>query len=208
MTHEGLQPKGQLIGIGGLLYAGKDAVADYLVERYSWNKRGMSDPLNDALLALNPQVGINARPAQLDGHLVGEFITYQRLYEEVGYVEAKKNPEVRRLLQALGTEVGRNMIDENVWVDVAAREIEKRRTAGQDVIITGMRFPNELDMIRRLGGHLWWVSRPGVEGGQGTLAVHASESSVGPDDFDTTILNVGDLDDLYEAVEIALEKYM
>lgn len=194
---------GRLIGIGGLLYAGKDAVADYLVDEHDWIKRGMSDTLNDALLKLNPMIPLNAHESRLRGHYDGEFVPYSRLYAEVGYVEAKKNTEVRRLLQALGTEVGRDMIDQNVWVDMTRRQVQLLRNAGNNVIITGMRFPNELDMIRQEGGELWWVTRPDG-GGDATTGAHASENSVRPEDFDVIIPNMGTLEDLYREVEEAL----
>lgn len=198
--------RGRLIGIGGLLYAGKDAVSDHLVDKHDWVKLGMSDPLNDALLAINPYIPINVREGDLREHLNGEFVPYTRLYEELGYVESKLNGEVRRLLQALGTEVGRNMIGENVWIDIAVRRFEALRDQGYDVIVTGMRFPNELDAITDSGGQLWWVSRPGVGGGSGGAGVHASENSVSPHDFDVVIPNVGDLDDLYLQTELALSR--
>jgi hypothetical protein len=200
--------QGALIGIGGLLYAGKDAVGDYLVDEHDWAKLGMSDSLNLALLTLNPMIPCNVVEGQLvsEGHIRGEFVPYQYLHREIGYVEAKKNPEVRRLLQALGTEVGRELIDNNVWVDMTRRRIRTLRAEGVSVIVTGMRFPNELDMIREEGGELWWVSRPGVEGGNTLTGSHASENSVGAQDFDTIIPNVGTLEDLHLQVRLALHR--
>ena len=42
-------------------------------------------------------------------------------------------------------------------------EADARSWMGQvDVAFDDVRFPNEAEMIRRLGGELWLVDRPGV----------------------------------------------
>ena len=48
----------RLIGLGGKLRAGKDAVGDYLEEKHDFVKLGMSDALNEALLTLNPWIPV------------------------------------------------------------------------------------------------------------------------------------------------------
>jgi len=174
----------QIIGIGGRLRAGKDTVADVLAADHGFRKMGMSDALADALLVLDPVIP--------DWPAVGTATRYVDVVHRAGYVEAKQHPEVRRLLQKLGTELGRDMIHENVWVDMVERRLRANRAAGVDTVITGIRFPNEVDMIRRIGGTLAWVTRPGTE----TTAAHSSETSVTVGDFDVLIRNTGTLDDL------------
>jgi hypothetical protein len=212
---------GQLIGLGGKLRAGKDAVGDYLVENKNFVKLGMSDALNEALLKLDPIIRVD-----LDDDGVAA-LRYQQLHAQVGYVEAKKNPEVRRLLQVLGTEVGREMIDQQVWVNIAKRKIQEHWDAGRNVVITAIRFPNEIDMVLNLGGYTVWVERPaesrseglaGYEGvpghsmtlkahteapgaSQSTLQTHASETSVSEEDFEFTLVNDSDLENLYSLTE-------
>lgn len=198
---------GGLIGLGGKLRAGKDAVGDYLESTQGFIKLGMSDALNAALLKLNPYIPCDDIPSRLTG-----THRYQELHDEVGYVEAKKNPEVRRLLQVLGTEVGRDMIDPDVWVKIAEKKILEHWEAGKDVVITAIRFPNELEMIRRLGGTSIWIERPvPVQPYVGNpayeIAEHASENSVSETDFSWTIYNAGTLEDLYEATERVLKVY-
>lgn len=193
----------KLIGIGGKRESGKDATSDWIVEdgQGSWVKLGMSDPLAEALYALNPLVPYEPEEDIVrTADILDWYESYQELYDRVGYVEAKKNPEVRRLLQALGTEVGRNMIDQDVWINIAKRNIQEHLDAGRNVIITGMRFPNELDVITDLGGELWWVDRPGHVPPGESLSSHSSETGVSQDDFAVTIVNDGTLEDLYGKV--------
>lgn len=145
-----------LIGLGGKIAAGKDTVADFLVSHHGFEKLGMSDPLAMALYTLNPWIGERYSEA---GHYV-EQIRYREIADEIGYTEAKKIPEVRRLLQVLGTEIGRLQLGENTWTNVAARRISEIRAAGVPVVLTGVRFENEAAMIEQLGGFLVYVERP------------------------------------------------
>jgi hypothetical protein len=183
-----------LIGIGGALRAGKDTIADHLVGGYLFKRHQMSDPLAEALLVLDPIIFYDGRQR------------YSELVAEVGYTEAKKNPEVRRLLQTLGTEIGRQMIGENTWVDIAARNIdEDRHIYRRDVVITGIRFKNELDMIRSRGGVLLYVRRPALE--TSSSSAHASETSLTEEDFDEVVVNDGSIADLEDKVDLELASW-
>ena len=195
---------GNLIGLGGKLRAGKDVVGDYLEEKHGYVKLGMSDVLNEALLKLNPLIII-----EKDSPLYKDFsalpvVRYADMHLSLGYVEAKKNPEVRRLLQVLGTEVGRDMIDPDVWVRMAEKKIQDLWAEGKSVVITAMRFPNEIDMLNRLGGLSVWIERPDEErlnnAGE-AIQSHASENSVSSKDFSYVMMNDGTLEQLYRKVE-------
>ena len=153
-------PRPLLIGLGGHKEAGKDRLADHLTVVYGFEKLGMSDPLAQALYTENPWIPTGAVETQEDGTVVGRFIRYRDIIDYEGYTVAKKNLEVRRLLQVLGTEVGRDQLDPDLWTRVAARKIEELRGGGYPVALTGIRFSNERDMIRAAGGILVWVNRP------------------------------------------------
>lgn len=197
----------RLIGLGGKLRAGKDAVGDYLEEKHDFVKLGMSDALNEALLKLNPWIPV---PSGMSADVT--YLPYAHIHEMYGYVEAKKNPEVRRLLQVLGTEVGREMIDQDVWVKIAEKKILEHWANGKSVVITAMRFPNEIEMLERLGGFSVWVERPtadrlgDTQGDEVQIGAHASENSVSEVDFQFTLLNDSTLDALYAKVEEVLRQ--
>lgn len=197
----------RVIGLGGYLRSGKDTVADHLVKHYGYTKLFMSDPLNQAMLTLNPWVYVPdlyryGRFQNESGETVAlpnEFERYQTVHEALGYTEAKKLGEVRRFLQKLGTDVGREMIDKELWTKLASKSIAKVLLDGGRVVITGMRFPNELGMISNLDGTNLWVHRSGLEA---AASVHASENSVQPQDFDQIIYNSANLQTLYENVDV------
>lgn len=188
--------KPQFIGLGGLLRSGKDATADYLVEKHGWVKMGMSDPLHESMLALDPIVSIKGHENK-DAIWLGHYPRYSFITEKIGYTEAKKIPEYRRLLQRFGTEVIRDIIGPDTWVDIARRRALAYMAEGKSVALTGIRFPNELQMVQELGRTVW-VERPGLES-EGT---HASEGSVKASDFEFTLHNSGTLSDLFGAADM------
>jgi hypothetical protein len=177
-----------VIGIGGFYQSGKDVVADYLVAQHGFVKLGMSDVLNDFVAAIDPIL--------FHTHY---YVRYSEFVAQHGYVEAKKNSEVRRLLQATGTEAGRKILGEDVWVNGARARIEAARQSSH-VVITGIRFPNEIRMIQELWGLTLYIVRPGFEGDG-----HASENSVKPEDFERIITNDGTIADLHGLVDEIVE---
>lgn len=184
------QPK--LIGLGGKLRSGKDAFADYLVEHHGYIKMGMSDILHESAMAMNPIIHVGDR----------DVLRYQDVTAELGYVAAKEEyPEYRAFLQRMGTEFGRNIINEDLWVTLTLDRIFKRFGEGKDVVVTGIRFPNELRMISDAMGRSIWINRPGLATAE-AHAAHASETGVTAEDFDIVVQNDGDLDELYAKAKV------
>ena len=175
-----------IIGMGGRKESGKDTVADFLVEEHGYTKHEMSSVLHDIFMVMDPWVSVREDEAEISEFIRPGFMRYSTLCATVGYVEAKRFREVRRLLQALGTDVGRNMISEDVWVDVMRHKITN--TEG-NVVFTGVRYPNERALLRELGGTAVWVNRPGLPEGD----THTSETSLGQEDFDMVLDNTADL---------------
>lgn len=194
-----------VLGLGGLKESGKDTVADYLAERHGFVKFGMSDPLHAALLVLDPVVHITRDEANklwaegIDS--LGTYMRYSFITEQLGYVRAKEIADYRRLLQVFGTDIGRNMIGEDTWLNSAKRTIADEVAAGNNVVLTSTRFPNEIQMIEKFGGSTWWVHREFKRDED----LHASEQSVGENDFGHVIMNITTYADLYENVEKALK---
>lgn len=208
----------QLIGIGGHYEAGKDKWADHLVTRYGYDKTWMSYPLHEWLLTQNPWIKLDQRVFDLEGywHEPGEFVTYAWLDYNVGYVEMKRQREVRDQLQKVGTNCGRKLIDWDVWVDAMKKRITEWAEEGRTrIIVTGIRYPNELKAIEDLGGATVWIERPSateahnkrlredserVAQGLPPL-VHDSDTSLVAADFSSVVMNDSDLDTLRERAE-------
>ena len=101
----------------------------------------------------------------------------------------------RRVLQQLGTEVGR-LIYADTWIDFCLASAEKALKKVRGVVVGDVRFPNEALAIQRAGGMILKINRtvPGVVDG------HLSETSVDDVIEDVLIDNVGTLEELKEQV--------
>lgn len=193
-----------IIGVGGVYGAGKDEIADHLVRKHGWVKQGMSDTLLRYTLELNIWIRLDKKisfrsPGYSEviwAYSPGEFIKAADLITGVGYTEAKKQQEFRDWLQKFGTEVGRD-IDEDLWVNIARR---RALAAAEEapVVLTGIRFPNEVAMMRAIGALIYVVRDTGATG---KTALHPSETSVSSTDFDIVIENNGTLEELYAQVD-------
>jgi len=77
---------------------------------------------------------------------------------ELGW-DGKKDDKGRQLLNDIGMKS--REYDPNVWVNMWLRNTRKYR---EDVVIVDdVRFQNEVDAIRNLGGHILYVHREGTE---------------------------------------------
>jgi len=103
----------------------------------------------------------------------------------------------REALQFMGTEVGRQLWG-NTWAHAGIRRALGQLHLSLDpkhpkvVLISDVRFPNEVDFIRHAGGRIWRVERPGA-GLKDAKAMHESERYAHTLDVDHTIVNDGDL---------------
>lgn len=176
-----------LIGLQGYSRSGKDSVASVL-GGYGYTRVAFADPLRDALYTLNPML------VELGG--LGELRVRGEVDAYGWEVSKDLYPEVRRLLKVLGTEVVRDIVGENVWVDIAVHKIEAIVGA---VVVTDVRFPNEVEAIRQRGGQIWQIERPD----HGPLDGHSSEALPCPDP-DARIFNHSTLESLDSQVELVL----
>lgn len=167
-----------MIGFAGYAGAGKDTAAQALVYHRGYVRRAFADKIREALRRLDPHLG-NVR---LNYLLAAE-----------GWDKAKQFSEVRQLLQRMGTEVGRQLFGEGFWVrqldyDICRADLDPKR-----VVITDVRFPNEVDFIHRAGGYVIWIRRKHHK----PVNDHVSEDSILPGHCDFILCNEGDVEDFH-----------
>lgn len=171
--------------------SGKDEVGNIL-GLSGWSRVALADPIKDAVLAVNPIVNISNS---------GDSVVQVRVSDLVdasGWDDAKRNTEVRRLLQRFGTDFVRNVIGPDIWVTIArAKIIHFMNVLKTNVVVTDVRFENEADMVTSMGGKVYWVMRPGT-----SISQHASESTITPGSscISGVIDNSGNLGDLVGSV--------
>lgn len=197
----------KIIGLVGFIGSGKGTVGKYLESQYNFKSVSFANSLKDAVSA------IFGWPRYL---LEGDT-DESRLWREQPdmFWSRKLNHPVtpRWVLQTIGTDILRNKFLDNIWIWSLEQQLEK--TQGS-VVITDVRFPNEIQMIESLGGKLWWIQRNPLPewvdiavGDKNKMKlefshIHYSEYAwLGITNF--TILNNDlDLQSLYKQVDICL----
>ena len=176
--------KNLIIGLVGKARSGKDTVGQMLVRQHGFVRDALADDLKIAALALDPWIRRQDR----------SFLRLSELIEQVGWENAKANPEVRTLLQRLGTEAGWRMHGPSLWTDRVEARIKAEPTL--DRVITDVRMPHEADWIHDVGGILVRITRPDHEGTTGDNSRHESETGVDAMAVDIEVFNDGSLADL------------
>lgn len=183
-----------LIGLVGAKRSGKDTVADRLVAEHGFTKVAFADPLKEMALALDPIVHTEWEDYGVDEYRLSEVVT------GLGWEGAKEYPEVRRTLQRLGTEVIRNHVGTDYWIERMDRRLLRMAVRGvgvERVVITDCRFPNEAGLVHTWGGCLVRVERPALA----QVDSHASESIWRTAPFDHALSNTHDIPHLHAQVD-------
>lgn len=175
-----------LIGLCGRKGSGKSTAGRVLVDQFGLHEMAFADPLKKGLQAM-----FGFEEDQLWG-------------ERKDVLDPHWKITPRSILQYMGTEVFREAIpvtfgwtDEqdprrSPWVYQMERQLVRvwKEQPTQSIVITDVRFPDEVNLIRKYGGRIWSVRRPSLDTLQDTADVHCSE---GRTDLtpDRTLLNDG-----------------
>lgn len=176
-----------LVGLTGRAGAGKDTIADRLVEVHDFTKLSFAAPLKAMLAAAGMPEPMNREDKEKP--VPGFDFTW------------------REAAQKLGTEWGR-ALDENIWIKLVEQHIRyMSRLYGAyphqvRFVLSDVRFENEAAMIRRMGGKVLHVAGRAVD--LGANAGHASEAGVTLADGDYLIDNSGDIGFTMNQVAAAL----
>ena len=133
----------KIIGITGSAGSGKDTIGDILVNNLpNWEKVSFANHLKDVTSLL---FGFDRKM------LAGETPEDRAIREQPDKFWSEKMGKdftPRFALQYLGTNLLRNQLHQNIWVDCLERKIME---SDKNIVITDVRFPNEIDMIRNVG---------------------------------------------------------
>jgi len=176
-----------IVGVSGKARSGKNVFAEMLAEEL--HKR-----TGKAYVMM-------AYADELKNMAQKEFdISWDQLWGEEKEVEDKRYPKWdedsgywtgREMMQFLGESFRR--IDPDFWSKKLFRTIEDKEYG--NVIITDVRYPNEVDPVKERNGYHIRVNRPSADKVHGSG--HSSETSLdAPYKVDFTIVNSGTLDDL------------
>ena len=205
-----------IISISGLIGSGKDTIAEDLVAKHGFKQESFAGNLKDAKSTI-----FNWDRELLEGKT--ELGREWRDTIDTWWSNRLGIPNLtpRWVLQHWGTEVCRYGFHDDIWI--ASLE-NKLLESTQDIVISDCRFPNEISMIKGLGGTTVRVSRGGnpqwydiaiaANTGDGSvyhqqllneMQIHKSEWAWVGTKFDIAITNDGQKEELYSCIERVLE---
>lgn len=194
----------KVIGISGLIGSGKDTVADYLVNYHGFRRESFAGTLKDAVSAV-----FGWDRTMLEGRTRQSREWREQVDEWWARRLSMPDLTPRWVLQYWGTDVLRNHFHDEIWV----ASLENKLLKSQDnIVISDVRFPNEVAAIRGVGGKLICIERgpkpewyndavDGLNMRHFWPSVHPSEYSWVRTRFDLVINNDGTVDDLYTQIK-------
>lgn len=204
-----------IVGFVGFIGSGKDTAADYLVNFHGFRRDSFANTLKDAVAYV-----FGWDRTMLEGRTKSSR-EWREQRDEWWSQRLGREITPRLMLQLWGTEVCRQGFHDDIWI--ASLENKMRKTT-DDIVISDVRFPNEIKAIHNAGGIVVRVARgedpewydAAVSVNQGPngnptfslskrkldrLNIHASETSWVGGAFDFTISNNGTIDDLFDQIK-------
>ncbi|AYV76469.1 MAG: deoxynucleoside monophosphate kinase [Terrestrivirus sp.] len=183
--------KYKIIGITGRKFNGKDTIANYLRDAYGYRQIAFAGPLKE-----------------ICGKLFG--FTNEQLHGNL-----KETPDPtwfgltpRQVLQFVGTNMFRDHMSElndnfgnDFWLLCARKTMEKifKEDETAKFVISDVRFPNEVEMIKQMGGVVLRVSRPSLNDNK-NVDTHISELLIDELDVDCDVINNATKEELYNKI--------
>lgn len=213
----------KIIGISGFIGSGKDTVADYLVNYHGFRRESFANTLKDAVSNV-----FGWDRTMLEGRTKASREWREQV--DPWWAERLNMPYLtpRWILQYWGTNVCRQNFHDDIWV----ASLENKLSQSLDnIVISDVRFPNEVAAIRRSGGQVicvdrgekpewytcamftlqtpeddqWIISDRGQDMPSRYPEVHPSEWAWLNTNFDAIIDNNGTVDELYQKIKNLVE---
>jgi len=204
-----------IIGFVGFIGCGKDTAADYLVNYHEFRRDSFANTLKDAVAAV-----FGWDRTLLEGRTKEARAWREQVDEWWAHRLSIPHLTPRWILQYWGTEVCRHGFHDDIWI--ASLENKMRKTS-DNIVISDVRFTNEIQAIHNAGGKVirikrgpdpeWYQDAANVNAGPTNLSwaiskqkiselgIHASETSWIGGKIDVTICNDNSIDSLYEQIK-------
>ena len=208
-----------VISLSGFKGSGKDTAALIMQSKMPFEGLSFAAPLKEALAAMF------GWPRELLDGTTPESRQWRETPDIYWSDQFGHTVTPRFTLQHFGTDVVRQHMLDNFWIAAVQKQIQNSHN---NIIVTDARFPNELDMVRKLGGitvrikrgaEPWWyhpsvrlnklprwLARAELFFRPKLRNVHVSERAWIGYSFDYEIENNGSLVDLEQKIEELLQK--
>lgn len=190
--------------LAGKKGSGKDSFADRLVQQHAFARVAFADYLKDLSTDLLDKMGCQSNRMFFDDRTKKEEFIQDREGDLFKFKTNRKERHLtyRNFLQIVGTECFRDNLHEDIWVlPVQKFIIDAMSQHVRGVVITDVRFPNEIEQIKnfckRLGNKVNIVDiliiRPSIDKSD----EHSSENSLTGHEFTLAVNNDKGLKELY-----------
>lgn len=142
----------KLIGILGPAGSGKTTVGKILVEKYDYKQLAYADALKDVASVM---FGWDRKLLEGD---TNESRAFRETTDDFWSKKFNMLVTPRIMMKHLGTEVLRECLNKDIWVMIMERRLQNH----DKVVITDVRFKNEIKLINSLDGKLVEVFRDPV----------------------------------------------
>jgi hypothetical protein len=186
-----------IIGLTGKRLSGKDTVANYLVEKHGFQHVYFSKKMKQAVAALFDITEEEVDDFKSDR---GGTIPYCTVRLDIGGDFTKEFGWVE-FLQRFGTDMGRKVLGEDLWVDLAFGP-GSLKFFEENYVVKDVRFENEGQRILDLGGKIIELRRDVIDEEN-----DGHESEFGLPDWmaEYVIANTSTIESLYKDVDAVLE---
>lgn len=141
-----------IIGISGFIGSGKSSVAEILTNEYNFRKDSFAASLKDACALLFDW------PRNLIEGDTKESREWREVTDEWWAAKLNiPNFNPRLALQLIGTDSLRNHFNEDMWFLTLENRV--RKNPERNVVISDVRFPNEIKFIKDQGGIMIRIDR-------------------------------------------------
>lgn len=188
-----------LLAMYGRARSGKDTAADYLAQQLGLYKYAFAEPLKTMLKSV---FGDHFHEGDRSG-----------ICPETG-------KSYREMMQTLGTEWGREMMTQDVWINLVQKKWEwvkdgcphetplgrisnlhlGKEQVTQGMILSDLRFDSEAEWVKSQGGIVIEITR-GIDTLTPSMASHASEAGIRDDLADLLVVNHGTVEDLHKLLD-------
>ena len=187
-----------IIGISGKKQSGKDTISDYLIKKYNFIKYGFADPIKEI------------------AKIMFDFTDEQLYGKDKEKIDSFWKIKPRDFFQKFGTDYGRMIFPEHfpeifkdnnkrsLWILIFENwYLQKiKENPSIKIIINDVRFEDEFDCIKELGGYIFKVER-----NSNSTDNHISENELdnkNNDEYNYIFYNNGTKKDLYEKIILLL----
>ena len=204
-----------IIGFVGFIGSGKDTAADYLVNFHGFRRDSFANTLKDAVSHV-----FGWDRTLLEGRTAEARAWREQVDEWWANRLDMPNLTPRLMLQLWGTEVCRSGFHDDIWIASLENKIRKTK---DNIVISDVRFPNEIKAIHNAGGLVvrikrgvdpeWYNDAVNMNAGQSNMSwlisksrieklnIHASETAWVGGNIDHTVYNDSTIDDLFAQIK-------